>query len=54
MKKYVDGKYVEMTAEEIEQLASKAGTKPAPSVEERLEALEYAMLEQILGGADNV
>lgn len=47
MKKYVDGKYIEMTPEEIAELQQEDATEP--TMEERLAALEAAMLEQILG-----
>ena len=50
MKKYANGKYIEMTAEEIAEMQ----TEHTPTTEERLEALESAMLAQILGGAVNV
>lgn len=48
MKKYVDGKYIEMTPEEIAELQQEDATTE-PTTEERLAALEAAMLEQILG-----
>ena len=47
MKKYINGKYIEMTPEEIaerEALAQNMPTPP-PTAEERLDALESAMLE---------
>ena len=47
MKKYINGQYIEMTPEEIaanEALAQDA-PMPEPTAEERLEALEGAMLE---------
>ena len=47
MKKYINGKYIEMTPEEIsefEALAQEA-PMPEPTAEERLEALESAILE---------
>lgn len=44
----------DMTPEELEAIQNEETPVLLPSVEERLEALEYAMLEQILGGADNV
>ena len=51
MKKYEDGRYVEMTAAEI---ASLVPTETAPpSAEERIAALEAAMLSLVLGGAVN-
>lgn len=47
MKKYVDGEYLEMTPEEVAELEAVAAEMPAPepTAEERLEALEEAMLE---------
>ena len=47
MKKYINGQYIEMTPEETaetEALAQEA-PMPEPTAEERLEALEAAMLE---------
>ena len=47
MKKYINGQYIKMTPEEIaahEALAQEA-PMPEPTAEERLEALESAMLE---------
>lgn len=46
MKKCVNGKYFDMTEEEIKALCEDT----EPTFEERLEALESAMLEQILKG----
>lgn len=49
MKKYINGKYIEMTPEEIaefEALAQEA-PMPEPTAEERLDALESAMLEMM-------
>ena len=49
MKKYSNGKYIEMTPEEVaefEALAQEA-PMPEPTAEERLEALESAMLEMM-------
>lgn len=53
MKKYVDGEYLEMTPEEIAELEAMAAEQPAPepTAEERLAALEEAMLE-LLGVAE--
>lgn len=47
MKKYVDGEYFEMTPEEIAEFEAMAAEMPAPepTAEERIEALEDAMLE---------
>ena len=53
MKKYADGKYIEMTEEDLRKHAE-LGVPSAPSLEARLEALEAAMLEQLLGGAADV
>lgn len=53
MKKYVNGEYIEMTPEEIAELEAMAAEQPAPepTAEERLAALEEAMLE-LLGVAE--
>ncbi len=42
MKKYVNGKYIDMTAEEITELEKLAAEQPAPepTPEERITALE--------------
>lgn len=47
MKKCINGKYIEMTPEEIAELETMAAEQPAPepTAEERLAALEEAMLE---------
>ncbi len=47
MKKYVNGEYIEMTLEEIAKLEAMAAEMPVPepTAEERLAALEEAMLE---------
>ena len=46
MKKYRSGKYIEMTPEEIAEYEALAQEAPMPpTAEERLEALESAMLE---------
>ena len=51
MKKYVDGQYIEMTEEEIAELVP---TEVAPpTAEERIAALEAAMLSLVLGGREN-
>lgn len=53
MKKYVNGKYIEMTAEEIAELKKMQEDaeliEVAPTTEERLDAMESALLE--LAGA---
>ena len=48
-----NGIYRDMTAEEIEELEALAEEAPAPepTAEDRLAALEAAMLEMIMGGA---
>lgn len=50
MKKYINGQYIEMTAEEIAEMERLQAEmpEPEPTAEERLSALEEAMLE-ILG-----
>lgn len=48
MKKYENGRYVEMTAAEIAAVQPAEGTPP--TAEERLAALESAMLSLVLGG----
>lgn len=47
MKKCVNGEYIDLTAEEIAELQAVADNQPMlePTMEERLEALENAMLE---------
>lgn len=52
MKKWVNGKIIEMTAEEIaaqEEYKKKLASQP-PTYEDRLSALESALLEMITGG----
>lgn len=53
MKKCINGKYIEMTPEEIAELEAMAAEQPVPepTAEERLAALEEAMLE-LLGVAE--
>lgn len=45
--KYINGKYIELTAEEIAEMERLQAEMPAPepTAEERLAALEEAMLE---------
>lgn len=50
MKKFIDGEYIEMTEEEIKELQNIAVEIISP--EQRIEALEAAMLELILGGSN--
>ena len=48
MKKYINGKYIEMTPEEIAEFEALAQeTQMPPTAEERLEALESAGLERM-------
>ena len=49
MKKIVNGIYVEMTQEEIEAASVEIAPQPI-TVEERIEALESALLEVVLNG----
>ena len=53
MKICENGIYRDMTAEEIAELEALAAEAPAsePTAEDRLAALEAAMLEMIMGGA---
>ena len=48
MKKYVDGQYIEMTAEEIASLPKDEVAVVEPTVIERLEAIEAVLLEGVL------
>jgi hypothetical protein len=54
MKKYVKGQYIEMTEEEVAAMQAEMPAEQPPTYDERLAALESAMLAQILGGAVNV
>ena len=54
MKICENGVVREMTPEEIASLKTEETTEQKPTVEERLEAVEAALLEQLLGGLDNV
>ena len=48
MKKYINGKYIEMTPEEVAEYEALAHEAPMPpTAEERLEALESAVLEMM-------
>lgn len=53
MKKCINGEYIEMSPEEVAELEAMAAEMPAPepTAEERLAALEEAMLE-LLGVAE--
>lgn len=53
MKKCINGEYIEMTPEEIAEFEAMVAEQPAPepTAEERLAALEDAMLE-LLGVAE--
>ena len=55
MRQWIDGKYVDMTDEEIAALEMPPEdiTSAQPSAEERLAALEAAMLELICGGGED-
>lgn len=48
MKKYVNGESLELTAQDIVEMQNEVPAEP--TFEERLAALESAMLEQILNG----
>lgn len=48
MKKYVNGEYIEMTAEEIEAFNNAETVKTEPTTIERLEAIEALLLEGVL------
>lgn len=53
MKKCVNGQYTDMSPEEIAELQAARQEQPAaPTTEERLAALEAAMLAMMGGGAD--
>ena len=47
MKKYVKGEYIEMTAEDMEELKADIFETP-PTNEERLEAIEAMLLEMVM------
>lgn len=50
-----NGKMRDLTAEEIESFKAHIQEQAEePTLEERLEAVEAALLEQLLGGLDNV
>ena len=49
MKKYENGKYIEMTEEEVQELAALChDTAAEPTLTERIEAIEAAILEGVL------
>ena len=48
MKKYVNGEYIELTAEEAEETKGTDTIAEMPTVEERLEAIEALLLEGVL------
>lgn len=50
MKKFVNGEYIEMTAEEIANLPKDDVADTEPTMLERLEAIEAAILEGVLLG----
>ncbi len=50
MKKYVNGEYIELTAEEMEELKATDTVVVEPTMLERLEAIEAVLLEGVLLG----
>lgn len=56
MRIYDNGIYRDMTPEELEEFKNhiQETIEQEPTFEERIAALEAAMLEQILGGSTNV
>ena len=48
MKKYVNGEYIELTAEDMEELKETDVVVVEPTVIERLEAIEALLLEGVL------
>lgn len=50
MKKYENGKYIEMTENEIKALEETAVVVAEPTILERLEAVEAVLLEGVLSG----
>ena len=52
MKKYEKGRYIEMTVEEIAEMKKQEtnSVEEMPTVIERLEAIEAAILEGVLSG----
>ena len=54
MKKFVAGKYVEMTDEEVKAFEAEQENQlpPEPTQEERISAIESAMLALLGGGSD--
>lgn len=48
MKKYENGKYIEMTAEEIAEMLEGDADIAEPTIIERLEAIEAVLLEGVL------
>lgn len=55
MIKYSDGKYIEMSDTEIEEINKQSNFMQniLPNSEQRIEALEAAMLEMIMRGGTN-
>ena len=49
MKKYENGEYIEMTDEELQNMENDI-INAEPTLLERLEALEAAVLEEVLSG----
>ena len=54
MKICENGVIREMTQEEIDSMNTEEMVESKPTVEERLEAIESALLERLLGGLNNV
>lgn len=55
MKKYVNGEYIELTPAELAALEAEQANMPTPdpTIEERMAAMESAMLA-LMGGGSNV
>ena len=50
MKKYENGKYIDLTAEELEEMREPRIIVTEPTIIERLEAIEALLLEGVLSG----
>lgn len=48
MLKYENGEYIEMTEEEIAELMAESEIEQEPTILERIEAIESAILEGVL------
>ena len=55
MSKYSNGKYIDMSDAEIEELEKQSNfwKNSLPNSEQRIEALEAAMIELIMGGSSS-